>query len=187
MSIVSIATGLLGGLWKALLDWRVLCAVAALALCWGSWSAGKGHGAAEVRLEWMTADLMAAEAARIEEAARDDLAGGAGREVEDALEKFRAEARRLLREIVAHVTPETDARYPLACGLVRLHDAAALGLEPATVAACAGQPDDAAAPARASDLAAILVANYSTCRADQERVRGWQKFYEDLRARERLP
>lgn len=58
--------------------------------------------------------------------------------------------RTIVERIPAHVTPETDRRYPLPCGLVRLHDAGILAADPARLAAPGCEADDEPAPATAS-------------------------------------
>lgn len=168
--------------------WLIVGAlIGAIALSGTAYFKGRADGSGNVRAEWMAAELAAAKASNTENIARMDVSAEVGRSVAAALARMRAETATLIGEIKHHVTTETDARYPLPCGLVRLHDAAALGVDMSTIAACAGQPDDAAAPARASDLAALLVQNYGSCHGTAEQVRGWQRFYQGLRARERAP
>jgi hypothetical protein len=60
--------------------------------------------------------------------------------------------RTIVERIPVYVTEETDRRYPLPCGLVRLHDAAFLAADPATLAATGCKADDAPAPATASAI-----------------------------------
>ncbi len=62
-----------------------------------------------------------------------------------------------LKEVQVHVTAETDNRYPLPCGLVRMHDAAILGADPAELAGAGCERDEQPAPVKASDLSAALV------------------------------
>ena len=177
---ISLA-GLFSGALKALLDPRVICAAIAAVALWGVDTRAYGRGAAEVRAEWRASELASAEAARLQEAGDDARAGEVSAEVSATLAGFRADTERLLGEIRTHVSNETDDRFPVPCGLVRLHDAAALGLGPGEVAACAGQPDDAVAEIRASRFAAVVAANYGRCLGEAERVRQWQRWYEDLR------
>jgi len=54
------------------------------------------------------------------------------------------------KEVSRYVTPDIDRRFPLPCGLVRMHDAALLGADPAGLAAPGCQRDDATAPTTAS-------------------------------------
>lgn len=89
-----------------------------------------------------------------------------------------ARTRMLIREVPIYVTPETDARLGgLPWGLVRMHDAAALGVDPASLPNPAGEPDDAASSVEASDLAAAVAGNYAgVCRADAEQLRDLQAW-----------
>ena len=56
----------------------------------------------------------------------------------------------MLEEVSRRVTPQIDRRYPLPCILVRVHDAALIGVDPASLAAAGCERDDAAAPTTAS-------------------------------------
>lgn len=55
-------------------------------------------------------------------------------------------------------------------GLVRLHDAAALGLDPDKVVAPAGQPDDECSGVSPADLASRIAANYGIARQNAEQL-----------------
>lgn len=82
----------------------------------------------------------------------------------------------LIREVPSHVSPETDARFPLPVGLVRLHDAAAAGLELSAVPDPAGRADGEASSIAPSQFAAVVATNYGTCREDQSRLSAWQAW-----------
>lgn len=63
------------------------------------------------------------------------------------------------QEAPAYVTPETDARYPLPWGFVRLHDAAAEGRLPPPPSL-----DDAeVSPVVLSDASRVIAGNYGVC------------------------
>jgi hypothetical protein len=102
-------------------------------------------------------------------------------EFETAREHTYYVTRTILREVPAHVGAQTDSRFPLAWGLVRVHDAAILGVDPAQLSLPAGQSDDTAAPVKASDLAANDAENFGACRANAEqlaRVLEWARTIE---------
>lgn len=61
------------------------------------------------------------------------------------------------REVIRYVSLETDRRYPLACGFVRVRDAAFLGVDPARLTGPGCQRDDATAPASASAFLAAEI------------------------------
>lgn len=76
----------------------------------------------------------------------------------------------IIREVPAHVTPEIDKRYPVPWSVVRLHDAAALGLSVADIAADRSGADDAASDVAASEISSRIAENYGACRLAYERV-----------------
>jgi hypothetical protein len=82
----------------------------------------------------------------------------------------------LVREVPVHVDAETDARFPLPVGLVRVHDAAARGVPADAVPDPAGRPDGEASDIAASTLASVVALNYGTCREDQSRLSAWQAW-----------
>lgn len=133
----------------------------------------------------------AAQAARMERA-RKDVARREAKAVQitDAVAK-KSEARQVeirwrtittIREVPVYVTAETDRRYPVPVGLVRLHDAAARGVSPSVVPDPAGRPDDAPSGVAASSLGETLAANYGSCLADLERFRDLQSWVDQQKA-----
>ena len=93
-------------------------------------------------------------------------------------DRIRTVTRVLIEKVPAYVTPAADARYPLPLGFVRLHDAAASGDDLSAPAAGPAGPDGAASTVTASGAAAVIVANYGSCRADQVRLaelQGWAR------------
>lgn len=88
--------------------------------------------------------------------------------------EIRTVTRTIVKEVPVHVTPEADRRYPLPNGLVRVHDAAALGVPPAELAPVG--PDDAPSAASASDLGVAVAENYGACHADQARFADLQDW-----------
>lgn len=96
----------------------------------------------------------------------------------DTQVQIRTVTQTIIKEVPVYVSAETDARFALPVGLVRVHDAAAAGRplpEPA------GEPDGAAGDLEASDvapswLAATIAENYGTCRLDQSRLADLQDW-----------
>ena len=79
----------------------------------------------------------------------------------------------LTRLVNVYVPIAADAHFPLPDGLVRVHDAAAVGADlPDTPA---GSPDTAS-PVAASKLAAVIVSNYGECHADVARLLALQDW-----------
>lgn len=191
MSILALWTALrsfLGPILKALLDWRVLLALAVLALLWGVYSAGKSVGAAGARAEWDNAELQRSLDALATVGREARIAAEIGRQAAERENEVNAHVVTLIERIPVVITREVDGRYPLPCGLVRLHDGAALGVPPGAVAACAGRPDDAAAPVKASYLAATLAGNYGICAKALDRANiQWPRLWREIEARRAPP
>lgn len=99
-------------------------------------------------------------------------------------ERGKAQARTvtLTKEIVRYVTPETDARFTLPCGMLRLHDAAALGVGAETLRNPSGLADGDACPVKASDLAAVIVWNYGLDHQKDAQIAGLQDLARTLKA-----
>ena len=87
--------------------------------------------------------------------------------------KIKTRTVTLIKEIHDVIPPEVDRRFPLPDGLIKLHDAAALGVDlpdPQSV----GRPDDAASAVTASSLAQTIAGNYESCRLSATRLSGIQ-------------
>lgn len=129
------------------------------------------------RLEAMQAAARTAKA-RSERVAKDQArisdAVGLGHAI--AAERIRFVYRTITKEIRTSVTPDIDRSFPLPVGLLRVHDAAALGVPTANIPAPAGQPDDAASGVKASDLAAAITENYGACRLDAQTLTDLQDW-----------
>lgn len=84
------------------------------------------------------------------------------------------QTKTVIEKVPYYVSAETDATFPLPCGFIRLHDAAASGADPATVAIPAGLTDASACPVKASDAAVIIAENYGNYRAIAAELTGLQ-------------
>ena len=93
-----------------------------------------------------------------------------------AQDRIRTITRTLIEKVPVYVTRNADARFPLPWGFVRLHDAAVLGDDLPATSEGPGQPDDAPSGVAASGAAAVIVANYGACRADQQRLTDLQDW-----------
>lgn len=94
--------------------------------------------------------------------------------VEAKQAKTRIIYRDILKEVPVYVTAETDRRYPLPVGFVRVLDAAA---DQTTVPDGPGQSDDDPSEVTASVAAGVLTdwaGMYYACR---EQVVGWNDWY----------
>ena len=96
---------------------------------------------------------------------------------EDAAQvQIRTITRTILKEVPFALTPAVDRAFPLSVGFVRLHDAAALGVDPAILPDPAGQPDGAASPVAESSAAQVVVSNYGVCRSTAEQLTALQDW-----------
>lgn len=86
----------------------------------------------------------------------------------------------LTKEVTKYVTIEIDRGYPVPCGVLKLHDAAAAGASPEALGADFCGPDDAVAPVKASELASVIVANYGAYHLAEAKVTALQKVLLDL-------
>lgn len=84
----------------------------------------------------------------------------------------------IVKEVPVYISTETDRRFPLPVGFVRVHDAATTGESP-------GAPRDSdgeASAVTASAAAKTIAVNYTEYRKLVEQVEGWQEYYRDLKA-----
>lgn len=118
-------------------------------------------------------------AARVKTA--DAITADVGAKAETRAVEIRWRTRATIKEVPVYVTAETDRRFAVPVGLVRLHDAAAAGVDPATLPDPAGRPDDAPSGVAASAFGATVVDNYGTCREQLEKFAQLQSWIEQQR------
>lgn len=94
--------------------------------------------------------------------------------------KAQAQTIYIKGKVPDYVTAKTDVTFPLPCGLIRLHDAAALGVDPETLGNPAGLADDAACPVKASALASLIVDNYGLDHEKDAQIIGLQDLARGL-------
>lgn len=78
--------------------------------------------------------------------------------------------RTIVKEVPTYVTVQQDARGCVSWGLVRLLDAAALGVDPSTLDLPSDVTDDTCTTLKASDLAASVAGNYGVAAANAEQL-----------------
>lgn len=149
-------------------------------LAWGA--AGWGvAGVQSWRIDRLKAAPVKAENRALRGVRRVERAQAeAGSAVEAATERVRVEYRdryvTQILEIPDHVTPETDRRYPLSVGFVRVLDAAAAGADLSATPGPAGLADDAASDVAPSHAAGVIVGNYAGCTDDRAKLLGLQAW-----------
>jgi hypothetical protein len=86
--------------------------------------------------------------------------------------KIVTQTRTVTKEITRYV-PRPGPSVSVPCvsnGMLRVHDAAVLGVDPSTILPPASSPDDACSPVAASDFMADINANYGVARANAEQL-----------------
>lgn len=170
-----------------ILNPKGLALALAVGLALGSYTGWTANGwRLNARIERIVS--IHAETVRIAQARAADIehkaalaSAEADRKLTEAQERIRIETRTILKEVPVYVTAETDVRYALPVGLVRLHDDAATGGRLPNLPDATIQPDAASgfadpSPVRASQLAAVIAENYGTCRIDQARLNALQNW-----------
>lgn len=148
----------------------VLAIVAALG--WGGWSVVHSIRADAVKdivaQDAATTANAKAEGARIDAAQTAvDAKSDADNTVHQAAEA--SAARVIKQKVFIHVHDPASPPRSVGCvsvGLVRLHDAAALGVDPDTLPLPAGSSDDACSSVTNADLASAISDNYAAARAN---------------------
>ena len=171
-----------------LAGWKGYAAAAALSLAVGFGGGWKARDliADAADAERAKAELRAAKVTAKRVAVADRITADVGRKAEDRQVEIRTVTQTLIREVPIYVTAETDRRYLVPVGLVRLHDAAALGL-PSALPDPTGRADDAPSAVAASTFGSTVADNYGTCRADQARLGDLQEWVRQQAAAWELP
>lgn len=100
-----------------------------------------------------------------------------------AHQKIITVTQHIIQKVPQYVTPQTDARFPLPCGFIRLHDASALGVEPSEISLPANNVDGDKCPVTTSDAGSIIAANYALALGWRADLQTWEKWYADQAAK----
>lgn len=117
------------------------------------------------------------------ERAQAGVSAKVGADVAAKTNKIQYRTREVIRYVPQVITPETDRRYPLPYSALRLYDSS-LGLS--ELAGASGEPDDAPAPIATSNAFAIIAANNGECLGWREQVIGWQQFWTEQKALQKV-
>lgn len=110
-----------------------------------------------------------------------DITATVSARTEVAQEKTRVVYRDIIREVPVYVSAETDRRYPLPVGFVRLLDRAAGGPE-AALPDGPRQSDDDPSEVAASHAGSVLVDWAGLYYACRQQVVGWNDWYAEQKA-----
>lgn len=89
----------------------------------------------------------------------------------------------IIQKVPVYVTAQTDNMFPLPCGFIRLHDAAAAGSDPSTISIPAGKSDADKCDVTASNAASIIAGNYGLALGWRADAQTWEKWYADQAAK----
>ena len=102
--------------------------------------------------------------------AYDDAAINAAVHEGEAQQKIAVRTVTITKEIPTYVTAQQDRVACVSYGLVRVLDAAVLGVDPASLPLPPDVTDDTCTALKASDLAASIADNYGTAEANAEQL-----------------
>lgn len=100
----------------------------------------------------------------------------------EARQKIVHRTQTLIQKVPEYVTHETDVRFPLPCGFIRLHNAAASGVAASAVPLPAGKTDGDQCDVAASTAAGVIVGNYGLALSLKSEVAGWRSWYDQQKA-----
>lgn len=132
---------------------------------------------AQTALAQQKAIVKASNDARDAQASADKITHDA--DVQDAKDHQRIQTvtNTIIRKVPVYVSAKTDELFPLPCGFLRLHDAAAAGVEPAAISIPAGKSDGDRCDVATSAAATIIAENYATALGWQADLRAWDSWY----------
>lgn len=159
----------LSSLWISVLSWSAL---AIGVFSFGFATANKLDAGAYkgLQLSYAQAEARANTAAMANEQAQASLSQATGAAEAAQQQALEASARVVIREVPRYVTVRQDATGCVTWGMLRVHDAAAIGVDPGALVPPAGQSDDACSPIKPSDFAAAVAGNYAVARANAEQL-----------------
>lgn len=171
-SLFTSASKLFGGLW----GYVAIAAVAAGLAGFGAYKVtawAKDETINQLKLADAKAQTDAVTLALAHQRASDAASAAADVALLTAWTDTRTKFETITREIPIHVTPETDARFPLPCGFVRMHDAAVHEAGADAVPNPAGKSDGDACEVTASQALNVISANYRAFYTNLDQLNGW--------------
>lgn len=130
-------------------------------------------------LAWVKQKGEAEKRAAALQKAQDDVSLAHAVSQAQAQERVVYRTQKVLQEVPHYVTPAQDARGCVTYGLVRVLDAAALGVDPGTLQLPAGKSDDTCSPIAPSALASSVAGNYGVAWQNAEQLDGLIAYEKD--------
>jgi hypothetical protein len=169
----------------SLVPWWLRVAIVAGSLAIGassSWWLTRDHYLGVIARNALAAAqavIDAATNARDAQASADKITHDSDVKNAEAHQRIQTVIKTITREVPAHVTPQTDATFPLPCGALRVHDAAARGVETASIPLPAGKSDGDKCDVATSLAFTIIAENYATALGWQADLKTWNAWYSD--------
>lgn len=136
------------------------------------------HGKyADLELSYQQAQTKAVSLAKDIQASEDKVALDEAVAEAQAQTQVVTRTRNITKEVQIYVK---DTSTCITYGLLRVLDAHALGVDPASLHLATAQPDDACANLKSSDLATIIAGNYDTANANAEQLNRLEKTVDDM-------
>lgn len=163
---------------------KLAAGVAAVAtIAAGTWWITANHYQLKIddlKLLQQSAIIIAQDEASHRQAAADKITHDADVANAEAHQKIKTIP--ITQQVPVYVTRETDDRFPLPCGFVRLHNAYAANADPATVSLPAGKSDADRCEVTASAAVTIIGANYGLALGWKADAEAWVKWYAEQAA-----
>lgn len=131
---------------------------------------------AKLKLQYAQAETRAVQEAKSLQAGQDQVSMDKALAFANAHERIQIRTVETVRKVPVYVTAKTDAAFPLPCGFVRVHDASALGVDPADIPNPAGKSDGDSCEVKASEAAGIIAENYGAADQWREQLIGLQDW-----------
>lgn len=161
-------------------------AVAAAAIAFGAWYVTSDHyelKIADMKIIQQKDIIIAQGRAADQQEAADKITHDIDVAAAEARQKIVYRTQTLIQKVPEYVTPETDARFPLPCGFIRLHDAAARGVDAASISLPAGKSDRDECGVATSTASSIIVGNYGLALGWKNDLINWQLWYDQQKTK----
>ncbi len=168
--------------------WPYIAAAAiVVALLWGAYH--KGYQAAhDADLAASQAAILAAVAkAQAQQAAADAITQDVAVKAAEAQVKIVTVTQNLIEKVPVYVTKKSDDRCTIPRGFVRMHDAAASGIDLSGISLAAGESDDDPSGTALSAVAATVASNYGLALGTRQQLidlQGWVRSQQALAAKQ---
>ena len=131
----------------------------------------------DLQLKDANAIKQAMAQAAVQQAAADKITHDTDVANAAAHQQVVTQIQHIIQKVPVYVTAKTDTAFPLPCGFVRLHDAAASATDPAAVPIPSGKSDADKCDVTASYAASIIAGNYGLALGWKADAVAWNDWY----------